>query len=139
MQIKGNSYYSTTTKKNTKGKYPSNCYEVGLTDIDLSNVTDEDELEQVEKFISEHQKEVDVKEDGKVIGTTSALKIANSKYEIPMFDMNANRLENAVPLANGTPINIEVEIKHSDKFNTDYMTVKAIQVLEPIKEFNPFK
>ena len=39
--INGKSYYSMTTKRNTKGKFPSNCFEVGVTNIDYTDDNNE--------------------------------------------------------------------------------------------------
>lgn len=140
MQIKGLSMYSSTTKLATKGEYPSNCYEVGLTDIDIVQTKNDEEAIWLADYIADHSKEVDIKdEDGNTIGTQSMFKIKNSRFEIPMFDMNANKLPKAVALSNGTPITLDIAKQHSNKYNTDYLVVKAIQVNEPIKEFNPFK
>ena len=140
MKIKGFSMYSLTTKPATKGEYPSNCYEVGLTDIDIVQTKNDEEKDWLEDYIADHSKDVDIKdENGNTIGTRAMFKIKNSRFEIPMFDMNANRLPKAVALSNGTPITLELAKQHSDKFNTEYLVVKAIQVNEPIKEYNPFK
>ena len=140
MQIKGFSMYSSTTKPVTKGEYPSNCYEVGLTDIEIVQTKNDTEKDWLVDYIADHSKEIDIKdEDGNTIGTQSMFKIKNSRFEIPMFDMNANKLTKAVALSNGTPITLDLAKQHSDKYNTDYLVVKAIQVNEPINEFNPFK
>lgn len=138
MQIKGKSLYSSTVRPATKGEYPSNCYEVCITDIEIVKATNEEEKFLTE-YLNEHLKDVEIKDkDGNVIEKVKALKIANSRYEIPMFDQNANRLPKAVPISNGVEITLELQKNHSDKFKTDYLVVKAIQVNEPIKEFNPF-
>lgn len=140
MKIKGLSMYSLTTKPATKGEYPSNCYEVGLTDIDIIQTKNDEEKDWLADYIANHSKDVDIKdENGNTIGTQAMFKIKNSRFEIPMFDMNASRLPKAVALSNGTPITLELAKQHSDKFNTEYLVVKAIQVNEPIKEYNPFK
>lgn len=140
MQIKGLSMYSSTAKPATKGEYSSNCYEVGLTDIDIVQTKNDTEKDWLSDYIANHSREIDIKdEDGNTIGTRSMFKIKNSRYEIPMFDMNGDRLPKAVALSNGTAITLELAKQHSDKYNTDYLVVKAIQVNEPIKEFNPFK
>ena len=140
MQIKGFSMYSSTTKPVTKGEYPSNCYEVGLTDIEIVQTKNDTEKDWLVDYIVDHSKDVDIKdENGNTIGTQAMFKIKNSRFEIPMFDMNANKLTKAVALSNGTPITLDLAKQHSDKYNTDYLVVKAIQVNEPIKEFNPFK
>ena len=140
MKIKGLSMYSLTTKPATKGEYPSNCYEVGLTDIDIVQTKNDEEKDWLADYIAAHSKDVDIKDkNGNTIGTQALFKIKNSRFEIPMFDMNANRLPKAVALSNGTPITLELAKQHSDKFNTDYLIVRAIQVNEPIKEYNPFK
>ena len=140
MKIKGLSMYSLTTKPATKGEYPSNCYEVGVTDIDIIQTKNDEEKDWLADYIADHSKDVDIKdENGNTIGTQAMFKIKNSRFEIPMFDMTANRLPKAVALSNGTPITLELAKQHSDKFNTEYLVVKAIQVNEPIKEYNPFK
>lgn len=140
MQIKGLSMFSSTTKPATKGEYPSNCYEVGLTDIDIIQTKNNEEKDWLADYIADHSKDVDLKdENGNTIGTQAMFKIKNSRFEIPMFDMNANKLPKAVALSNGTPITLDLAKQHSDKYNTDYLVVKAIQVNEPIKEYNPFK
>ena len=140
MQIKGFSMYSSTTKPVTKGEYPSNCYEVGLTDIEIVQTKNDTEKDWLVDYIVDHSKDVDIKdENGNTIGTQAMFKIKNSRFEIPMFDMNANKLTKAVALSNGTPITLDLAKQHSDKYNTDYLVVKAIQVNEPINEFNPFK
>lgn len=140
MQIKGLSMYSSTTRPATKGDYPSNCYEVGLTDIDIVSAKNDKEKDWLLDYIADHSKDVDIKdENGNTIGTQAMFKIKNSRFEIPMFDMNAVKLPRAVPLSNGTPITLELAKRHSAEYNKDYLVVKAIQVNEPIKEFNPFK
>lgn len=140
MQIRGLSMYSSTTKPATKGEYPSNCYEVGIIDIDFVSVKDATEKDWLIDYINDHSREIDIKDkDGKIIDTVLMFKIKNSRFEIPMFDMNANKLPKAVALPNGTPITLDLAKQHSDKYNTDYLVVKAIQVNEPIKEYNPFK
>ena len=140
MKIKGLSMYSLTTKPATKGEHPSNCYEVGVTDIDIVQTKNDEEKDWLVDYIADHSKDVDIKdENNNTIGTQAMFKIKNSRFEIPMFDMNANRLPKAVALSNGTPITLELAKLHSDKFNTEYLVVKAIQVNEPIKEYNPSK
>ena len=140
MQIKGLSMYSSTAKPATKGEYPSYRYEVGLTDVDIVKTKNDTEKDWLVDYIKEHSQEIDIKDkDGNTIGTQSMFKIKNSRFEIPMFDMNANRLSKAVALPNGTPITLDLAKQHSDKYNKDYLVVKAIQVNEPIKEYNPFK
>ena len=90
MQIKGLSMYSSTAKPATKGEYPSNCYEVGLTDVDIVKTENDTEEYWLVDYITEHSKEIDIKdEDGNTIGEQSMFKIKNSRFEIPMFDMNA--------------------------------------------------
>ncbi len=132
MQIKGLSMFSNTTHKNTKGKYPTNAYGVGLTDIEITGGKD-DEINFVTKLYKKRTVKIDGEE--KVI---PILKIQNSKFKIPMFDMSNERLEQAVPIKNGTPITIDVSVRHSDTYNTDFLVVNAIRIDEPIKEFNPF-
>ena len=120
--INGESYYSMTTKRNTKGKFPSNCFEVGVTAIDYTD----DNNELLQKYVKDAR-------DG-----TEFLAIKNAKFEIPMFDMNNNRLPNAVAIPNGTNITLYVEEHHNDNYDTDYLVCKAIRVNEEVKEFNPF-
>lgn len=133
MQIKGLSMFSNTTRKNTKGKYPTNAYGVGLTDIEIIAGTDI-EADLVYDLYKERTVKIDNEEK-----TISILKIQNSKFKIPMFDMNNERLEQVVPIKNGTPITIDVSVRHSETYNTDYLVVNAIRIDEPIKEFNPFE
>lgn len=120
--INGKSYYSMTTKRNTKGKFPSNCFEVGVTNIDYTD----DNNELLQKYVKTARDE------------TEFLAIKNAKFEIPMFDMNNNRLPNAVAIPNGTDITLYVEEQHNDNYDTDYLVCKAIRVNEEVKEFNPF-
>ena len=115
--VKGKSYYSFTTKTNESGKYPSHRYEVNLTDA-------VPELPEYGEIVNEFIK------DGK-------LKIANSKYPIPMFDMTNVKLDQPVGLSNGTELLIFVERNTGE--NGDYLICKAIKVCEPIEDFNPFK
>ena len=82
MQIKGLSMYSSTAKPATKGEYPSNCYEVGLTDVDIVKTKNDTEKDWLVDYITEHSKEIDIKdEDGNTIGTQSMFKIKNSRFE----------------------------------------------------------
>ena len=132
MKIKGLSMFSNTTHKNTKGKYPTNAYGVGLTDIEIIDGKDT-ETYIVDRLYKERTVKIDNEEKNIPI-----LKIQNSKFEIPMFDMNNEQLEQAVPIKNGTPITIDVSVRHSNTYNVDYLVVNAIRVDEPIKKFNPF-
>lgn len=132
MQIKGLSMFSNTTRKNTKGNYPTNAYGVGLTDIEIIKGTDT-ETDLVHDMYKERTVKIDGEEKEMPI-----LKIQNSKFKIPMFDMNNEQLEQAVPIKNGTPITIDVSVRHSETYNTDFFVVNAIRIDEPIKKFNPF-
>ena len=126
MKIKGKAYYCFTTKKNSKGKYPSHCYEIGILD---PTSTDD-----IDKFVKTRTTIVDGAE---II--EHYIKIANSKYEFPMFDMDANRLSSSVAIPNGTEITIEADIKTNKEYNREYLVVKAVQINEHIQEYNPFK
>lgn len=140
MQITGKSMFSSTTKKSTKGKFPTHCYEIGITDINIEDYNNELDKEFLSDYIDKHLKTVEYtdNETGEVV-EVQILKIANSKYQFPMFDMNAERLEKSVPLSNGTNIRLELAKRYSEEFKTDYIVVKAVQVLDEIIDYNPFK
>lgn len=124
--ISGKSYYSMTTKKDTKGKYPSNAYVVGLTDV----LIDDDNREIIEKYI----KTTTDKNGNKI----EHLTIKNSQYQIPMFNKDNQRMQDVVALPNDTDITIFVEERYNANFDTDFLVCKAIKVNDDIKEFNPF-
>lgn len=124
--ITGESYYSMTTKKNTKGKYASNCYEVGVKNPEI----DDDNSAILEEYSKSR-----TDDDG---NGYDYLHIKNSKFEIPMFDMNNKRMPEAVAIPNGTNITMFVQEEYNANFDTNYLVCKAIRVNEEIKEFNPF-
>lgn len=142
MQITGNSLFTCLTRKNTKGKMPSNAYEVGVEIDDnflISKTANDKEQDWLSDYIGDHTKDIKYKgKDGKEVDK-SILKISNARFPIPLFDENAAPMEHAVPIPNGTSITLELERKFSDEFNKDYLVVKAVKLNEHIEEFNPFK
>lgn len=141
MQITGNSLFTCLTRKNTKGKMPSNAYEVGVEidkDFEITKSANGDEKEWLAGYIAEHTKDIKYKgKDGKEVDK-SIFKISNARFTIPLFDENAVPMERAVPIPNGTSITLELEKKFSDEFNKDYLVVKAVKLNQHIEEYNPF-
>lgn len=142
MQITGNSLFTCLTRKNTKGKIPSNAYEVGVeidNDFSISKTANDKEQHWLTDYIGNRTKDIKYKgKDGKEVDK-SIFKISNARFPIPLFDENAVPMEHAVPIPNGTSITLELEKKFSDEFNKDYLVVKAVKLNEPIEEYNPFK
>lgn len=128
MKIKGKAFYCFTTKRNDKGKYPSHSYEIGIKDPVIADTA-------LEKFIKTRRIIV---EDGTEV-IEDYIKIANSKYEFPMFDKNANRLDHSVAIPNDTKIIIDVDVKVNKEYDKEYLVVKGVQICEDIKEYNPFE
>lgn len=141
MQITGNSLFTCLTRKNTKGKMPSNAYEVGVEiddDFSISKTANDKEQDWLTDYINEHTKDIKYKgKDGKEVDK-SIFKISNARFPIPLFDENAVPMERAVPIPNGTSITLELEKKFSDEFNKDYLVVKAVKLNQHIEEYNPF-
>ena len=124
--ITGKSFYSMTTRKETSGRYPSNAYNVGVTDIEI----DDDNHEIVEKYLK-------TTKDSKG-NEVENISIKNAKYQIPMFDMNNAKMADVVAIPNGTSITLYVEEKYNMDFDKNYLVCKAIRVNEEVKPFNPF-
>lgn len=122
--ITGEANYCYTTRTNESGRYPSHCYEVGLL-----NPSCEDE-----KFYNKLSKEEIIKHND---NNDTTLKIANSKYPIPMYDKNGKEMD-IVKLQNGVKIMIAVSIKHNDNYDKDYLICHGIKLMEDYKPFNPF-
>lgn len=141
MQITGNSLFTCLTRKNTKGKMPSNAYEVGVEidkDFVISKSANGDEKKWLAGYIAEHTKDIKYKgKDGKEVDK-QIFKISNARFPIPLFDENAVPMERAVPIPNGISITLELERKFSDEFNKDYLVVKAVKLNQHIEEYNPF-
>lgn len=124
--ISGKSYFSMTTRKDTKGKYPSNSYVVGITDV----LIDDNNHEIIEKYLKQTKDK-----DGNMV---EHITIKNSLYQIPMFDKDNKRITDCVPIPNGTDITIYVEERYNSVYDTDFLVCKAIRVNEDIKPYNPF-
>lgn len=125
--ITGKALYCFTTKPNNKGTMPSNKYEVCVTDFKSDYNTEAFVTDTVITDKDGNEKQIE------------RIKIANSKYPFPVFDVNNKRYDEAPFIPNGTPIELYVQVKHTDKFDKDYLICKAIKTLEVIEEFNPFK
>ena len=124
--ITGKALYCFTNKPNKKGRMPSHNYEVGIKNPESDYNIDSFVKDTVIKDKEGNEQQVE------------RIKIANSKYPIPMFDMNNDRLPEPKAVPNDTDITIYVEVKHSNEFNQDYLVCKAIKLNEEVKEFNPF-
>ena len=142
MQITGKSLFTCLTRKNTKGKMPSNAYEVGIEidkDSSITKTANDDETKWLNNYIVEHTKSIKYKgKDGKEVDK-AIFKISNARFPIPLFDENAVPMERAVPIPNGTSITLDLEKKYSEEFAKDYLVVKAVKLNQHIEEFNPFK
>ena len=125
--ISGKAMYCFTTRPNTKGNLPSNKYEVCVTNMESDY--------NIEPFITDT---VIKDKDGNET-QVERIKIANSKFPFPMFDVNNNRLAEPIIIPNETPITLFVKVKHTDQFNKDYLVCRAIKLNEVVKEFNPFR
>lgn len=124
--ITGKALYCFTNRPNRKGKMPTNNYEVGVTEFNSDYNVDEFVSDTVIRDKDGNEKQIE------------RIKIANSKFPIPMFDMNAVRLAEPIAVPNETDITLFVEVKHSNQFNKDFLVCKAIKLNEEVKEFNPF-
>lgn len=129
VMISGEAFYCFTTKVNRTGKFPSNCYEIGIANPVCDSGDD----------ISAYIKTAKVKDDKGKEFEVPYIKIANSKYQFAMFDKFAEKLEKPVSLSNGTAIRVNCNEKYNKQFDTNYLVVSAVQVLDDITEFNPFK
>jgi hypothetical protein len=124
--IDGKAFYCKTNKPNTKGRYPSNCYEAGVF-----NPSSEYDISQFVKDAVYTDKEGNETQGEQV-------SIKNSKYPIPIFDMNNERYQDNISIPNGTDITMFCKVCYSEGFNTEYLVVRAIKINEELKEFNPF-
>ena len=142
MQITGNSLFTCLTRKNTKGKMPSNAYEVGVEideNFSISKTANDKEEDWLADYISDHTKVIKYKgKDGKEVDK-SIFKISNAIFPIPLFDEYAVPMERAIPIPNGISITLELDKKFSKEFSKDYLVVKAVKLNEHIEEYNPFK
>lgn len=118
--IEGKSFYSCTKHPATKGKYPSNKYELGISDFDIKSL--------------DNQLEPYVKDDDGV----NYIKVANTKYPFRMYDKDMNEYNEPVSIPNGTSIRVAFSIKWSEKWNKEYLSVEGIQVLDELVKYNPF-
>jgi len=124
--LSGEAYYCYTTRPNESGKYPSHCYEVGISNVETE---DKEFLELIGELGI-----VKVNEDTQ----ETYMKIANSKFPIPMFNMQGKEIDKC-KLPNGTKIQLAVSMKHNEKFEKDYLICLGIKLLEDYKPFNPFE
>lgn len=138
--IEGESYYSSLAQPNNKGQYASNCYEVGIANpkIKISKKTDEAIAEVIkEKFETDFLKANGTNLDDTTEDNTIFVKIKNSKYPIPCYDINGERIE-APRISNGFPIKVKVKLNYSEKYKTYYLTAIGVKLMEEYKPFNPF-
>lgn len=134
--ITGESYYSSLAQPNSKGKFASNCYEVGIENpsVNFSKNTDEKSRKHALAVFETYIKDI-TSETGDVIG--QSVKIKNSKYPIPTFDNEGNRID--LPrISNGTKLIVKVKTAYSDNYSKDYLTVMAVKLIDEYKPFNPF-
>ena len=124
--LSGEARYCYTTRPNDSGKYPTHCYEVGIDKVESEDKEFLDKLGDLEIL------KVDEDTD------ETYLKIANSKFPIPMYNMQGKEIDKC-KLPNGTKIMLAVAIKHNDKFDKDYLVCLGIKLLEDYKPFNPFE
>ena len=128
---KGTAYYCKLDNPNTKGKFPSNCYEVGIANPTFSfakNCTDEMVGEIFDNVINDLMKD---SEDTKFI------KIANSKYPIKVYDMNNNIIDNP-RISNGINLIAKFTIKYNTNFDKLFIVVNGVKLLDEYKVSTPF-
>ena len=124
--LTGEARYCYTTRPNDGGKFPSHCYEVGLDNVECEDKEFYDNLMALDII--------------KIDDDTNEryIKIANSKFPIPMFNMSGKEIDKC-KLPNGTKIMLAVSMKHNDKFDKDYLVCLGVKLLEDYKPFNPFE
>lgn len=123
---KGLSFYSHTNKPETKGKYASNKYGVGLKDFEFN--TKDDELV---KFINDNF--VRENKDG-----IEFIKSNNSIYPITVYDKNNKRFDESIPLSNDTMIYVSFSIKINPQSMKPYLIVNGVKLTEDYKPYNAF-
>ena len=131
--VKGRSYYSSLSQPNTKGKFARNCYEVGVKNpaIVCRKSATQAERKKINSIVNDYIKNIDDTDD-------NFIKIKNSKYPIPTFENNGNRIE--LPrISNDTELIVKCKINYSEQFSKDYITVIAVKLVEDYNPFNPFK
>lgn len=129
--IKGESYYSSLAQPNSKGKFASNCYEVGFKNLEIvcKNSETKENKKNIETVVNEHIKETDEGE--------KFIKIRNSRYPIPTYTNAGEKIE--LPrISNCTKMFAKCKINYSEQFNTNYITVLAVKLIDDYKPFNPF-
>ena len=131
--VKGGSYYSSLAQPNTKGKFASNCYEVGIKNptIVCRKSATKTEVEKINSIVNDYIKTIEDTAD-------NFIKVKNSKYPIPTFENNGNRIE--LPrISNDTELIVKCKTNYSEQFSKDYITVIAVKLVEDYKPFNPFE
>lgn len=131
--IKGESYYSSLAQPNNKGQFASHCYEVGIKNpvVVLSKNTKKADAESITKLFESLVKVNDETKD-------KFIKIKNSRYPIATFENNGNKIE--LPrISNGIKFFAKCKTAHSEQYNTDYITVMAVKLIDDYKPFNPFE
>lgn len=133
MVITGESYFSFLNKPNTKGNYPSNCYEVSIANPTFSfpksyneNLIAEIFNEVLDDMIKESA------DENKVI------RIRNSKYPIPTYNSDGKTIIENPKLPNGTKILVKCFIKYNEKFNKYFLVVQAVKTIDKFEETKPF-
>lgn len=130
--IKGESYYSSLAQPNSKGKFASNCYEVGFKNPEVvcKNSASKEEKKNIKTIVDEYLKET---EEGEKF-----IKIKNSRYPILTLDNSGKKIE--LPrISNGVKMFAKCKINFSEQFNKDYITVLAVKLIDDYKPFNPFE
>lgn len=131
--IKGESYYSSLAQPNNKGQFASHCYEVGVKNpvVVLSKNTTKKDGEAITKLVESLIKTNEDTEE-------KYIKVKNSRYPIATYENNGNKIE--LPrISNGIKFIVKCKTAHSEQYNTDYLTVKAVKLIDDYKPFNPFE
>jgi hypothetical protein len=131
---KGKNFYSMLNKPNTKGNYPSNCYEVGISEVEFSFPKSYSE-DLVKNIFTEIIDDM-IKEDEKT--GEKFIKIKNSKFKIPVLANDGKTIIESPRISNGTNIIAKLTVKYSDTFNKYYLVVNGVKILDEYKEHNPF-
>lgn len=130
--LKGGSYYTSLAQPNTKGKFASNCYEVGIKNpiIIYRKSSTKTEVEKINSIINDYIKNI---EDT----TDNFIKVKNSKYPIPTFENNGNKIESP-RISNDTELIVKCKANYSEQFSKDYITVIAVKLVDDYTQYNPF-
>ena len=101
MQITGNSLFTCLTRKNTKGKMPSNAYEVGVeidNDFSILKTANDKEQHWLTDYIGDHTKDIKYKgKDGKEVDKR-IFKISNATVQALRLNLKRNSLMNLIKI-----------------------------------------